>query len=109
MPNTFKVLGQLSPASATSTRLYTVPAATSTVISSVNICNRNNANTTFRVSVHPANAAINNIHYVAYDTNLPPNDTISLSLGISMAATDAIYVYANSATVTFSAFGSEIS
>ena len=109
MPNTFKVLGQQAPAATTQTRLYTVPAGTSTVVSSVNICNRAAANATFRVAVQPANAALSNTHYVAFDTNLPPNDTISLSLGLSLGATDVISVYANSASVTFSMFGSEIS
>ena len=109
MPNTFKVLGQQAPAATTQTQLYAVPAGTSAVVSSINVCNRGAANATFRIAVQPANAAITNTHYIAYDTNLPPNDTISLSIGVSLGASDVVSVYANSATVTFSAFGSEIS
>lgn len=109
MPNVFKVLGQQAPAATTQTLLYAVPSGKSAVVSSVNICNRGAANATFRVAVQPANAAITNTHYIAFDTLVPSNDTIALSLGISLAATDVVSVYANSATVTFSAFGSEIS
>jgi len=109
MPNTFKVLGQQAPSATTQTQLYAVPSGKSAVVSSVNVCNRGAANATFRVAVQPANAAISNTHYIAYDTIVPSNDTISLALGLSLSATDVVSVYANSATVTFSAFGSEIS
>jgi|LauGreDrversion2_3_1035106.scaffolds.fasta_scaffold15770_2 membrane-bound inhibitor of C-type lysozyme len=40
MATTYKVLGQSNPAAATATTLYTVPAATSTVVSTINICNQ---------------------------------------------------------------------
>lgn len=109
MATTFKVLGQQAPAATTQTELYAVPSNKSAVISTVNICNRNSANATFRIAVQPANAALTNTHYIAYDALVQSNDTLSLSLGITLAQTDVVSVYANSAIVTFSAFGSEIS
>lgn len=109
MANLFKVLGQLAPSGNTQTQLYAVPSSTSAVVSSINVCNRNSANATFRIAVQPANAALTNTHYVAYDALVQSNDTLSLSLGITLAQTDVVSVYANSAIVTFSAFGSEIS
>lgn len=109
MANIFKVLGQQAPAATTQTELYAVPSNKSAVVSSINICNRGAANATFRVAVQPANAAISNTHYISYDTVVPSNDTVALALGISLAASDVVSVYANSATITFSAFGSEIS
>jgi hypothetical protein len=48
-------------------------------------------------------------HYIAYDTPIAANDTIALTLGITLATTDVITVYASSASMSFSAFGSEIS
>jgi hypothetical protein len=105
----YKVLGQQSPSATTQTQLYAVPSGKSAVVSTINICNRNSANATFRIAVQPANVAITNTHYLIYDTLIPSNDTISLALGISLGQTDVISVYANSATLTFSAFGSEIS
>jgi hypothetical protein len=58
--------------------------------------------------VRPAGASIANQHYVAYDAALPANDTATLTLGVTLAATDVISVYAASENVAFSAFGVEV-
>lgn len=108
MAITYKVLGQVNPAATTASTLYTVPASTSTVISTIAICNQAATSTSFRVAVRPAGATLAALHYINYDTALPANDTITATLGITLAATDVITVYAGSSTVSFSAFGSEI-
>lgn len=108
MPTTHKVLGQVAPAAATSTPLYTVPAATQAVCSTLSICNRDIA-TTFRVAVRPAGAALDVKHYLAYDAVLAANDSIMLTLGITLAATDVVSVYAGTSSVSFSLCGAEIS
>ena len=105
----YKVLGQSNPASSTLTTLYTVPSLTSTVISTVAVCNQAATASTFSITVQPAGAALLAKHYLNYNTPLPANDTITLTIGITLAATDIISVYAGSSTLSFSAFGSEIS
>lgn len=91
------------------TTLYTVPAATSTVVSTITISNRSTAARTYRIAIRPAGAAIDIKHYIAYDVNLLANDTTSLTLGITLAATDVVSVYASGSEVAFTIFGSEIS
>lgn len=108
MASTYKVLGQSNPAAATNTDLYTVPASTSTVCSTLVIANTAATATTFRVAVRPAGAAITTAHYLVYGANIPANDSVFLTLGISLAATDVVTVYAGSANVVFNLFGSEI-
>jgi hypothetical protein len=108
MPQTHKVLGQSNPSATTLTTLYTAPASTQAVCSTVTICNTASSATTYRIAVRPAGASIANQHYVAYDASLPANDTATLTLGVTLAATDVISVYAASANVAFSAFGVEI-
>lgn len=108
MATTYKVLGQLNPAATTASTLYTVPSATSTVISTITICNQAATATSFRIAVRPAGATLAALHYINYDTPLPANDTITATLGITLATTDIITVYAGTTTVSFSAFGSEI-
>lgn len=108
MPTTHKVLGQSDPAAATATMLYTVPAATQAVCSTLAICNRDIA-TTYRVSVRPAGAAQDVKHYIAYDAVIGANDSILLTLGITLAATDVVTVYAGTSALSFSLFGAEIS
>jgi glucose-6-phosphate dehydrogenase assembly protein OpcA len=109
MPTVYKTLGQSSPAATTNANLYTVPSTTSTVISTITVCNQASTAGTFRIAVRPAGASIAAVHYLAYDTPIAANDTIALTLGITLATTDIVTVYASSATMSFSAFGSEIS
>lgn len=108
MTITYKVLGQTNPSATTATTLYTVPASTSTIVSTINICNLNSTAANFRIAVRPAGTSLANVHYVAYDTPIPGNDSIAMTLGITLATTDVVTVYANSALLTFSVFGSEI-
>lgn len=107
MATTYKTLGQSAPAATTNTNLYTVPSATSAVCSTLSICNRG-ASTTYRVAVRPAGAALAVHHYIVYDNYVNQYDTILLTLGITLAATDVVTVYAGAATLSFSLFGSEI-
>ena len=108
MPQTHKVLGQSNPTATTLTTLYTVPASTSAVVSTITICNTASSATTYRIAVRPAGASIATSQYLAYDAALPANDTATLTLGLTLAATDVISVYAASASVAFSAYGVEI-
>ncbi len=109
MPTTHKVLGQALPAAATAIALYTVPASTQSVCSTLGICNTGFAATTYRVSVRPAGAALADKHYLVYDAIINANDSVLLTLGITLAATDVVTVYAVNGAVAFSLFGAEIS
>jgi hypothetical protein len=108
MATTYKVLGQSAPAATTNTDLYTVPAATSAVCSTLAIANRG-VSTTFRVAVRPAGATIANQHYIVYDSTISAGDSVFLTLGITLATTDVLTVYAGTTGLSFSLFGSEIS
>jgi hypothetical protein len=108
MPTTYKVLGQSAPAATTNIDLYTVPATTNAVISTIVVANRVGTSATYRIAVRPAGAAIANQHYIAYDVAVGASDSTTLTLGITLAATDIITVYASTANLTFSICGSEI-
>jgi len=105
---TYKVLGQVSLTADTATTVYTVPSLTSTVLSSVTVCNRGANTATFKLAVRPAGETLADKHYVNFNTPVPGNDTISLTLGITLAATDVLTANANTSTVSINAFGSEI-
>jgi hypothetical protein len=109
MATVYKILGQSAPAATTEVDLYTVPAATSAIISTVTVCNRGTASGTYRIYVSPAGAATANANYLVYDANLAANATIALTLGITLATTDELRIYASSADFTFNAFGSQVS
>jgi hypothetical protein len=102
-----KVLGQSNPSATTLTTLYTVPALTDAVCSSLSICNRSATATTFRVAIRPAGAAISNEHYLYYDVTIAGNDTFIATIGITLATTDVVSVYATLATLSFHLYGQE--
>jgi len=108
MATAYKVLGQVAPAATTATALYTIPAATEAVVSSISVCERGGSQATFRLMVRPDGAALSNEHYLVYDATVAANDTIILTIGITMDATDVLEVYASSADLSFHAYGSEI-
>jgi hypothetical protein len=108
MATTYKVLGQINPSATSLSNLYIVPAATSTVCSTLVVCNQAAVAATFRLAVRPAGAAINFKHYISYDTSVPANDSISLTMGMTLGNTDVVSVYASTANVSFNLFGSEI-
>lgn len=114
MPTVYKTLGQSNPAATTATTLYTVPnSSTDTVVSTITVCNQASTAGTFRIAVRQYSAALAAQHYIAYDTPIAANDTIALTLGLTLDHNgtngDIVSVYASSANMSFSAFGSEIS
>ena len=108
MPTIYKVLGQLNPASNTATTLYTVPAGNSTVVSTLTVCNQIGTVANFRVAIRPAGETLSSKHYLNYDTQVPGFDQLSLTIGITLAETDVVTVYANTASVSFNLFGTEL-
>lgn len=109
MANVYKVLAQSNPSATTATTLYTVPSSTSAVISTITVCNQAASAGSFRIAVRPAGATLAAQHYVAYDVAIAANDTTALTLGLTLATTDIVTIYASSATMSFNAYGSEIS
>jgi len=108
MPAVYKVLGQSNPTATTNTTLYTVPAGNSVVVSTIAVCNQIGTVANFRVAIRPAGESLSNKHYLNYDTQVPGFDQLSLTMGITLAATDVVTVYANTNNVSFSIFGTEM-
>ncbi len=107
MATSYKVLGQSKPVATTLTALYTVPAATSAVASTLVICNQGAA-TSVRVSVAVAGAVDTGAQYLLIDAAIAANTSFTLTLGITLATTDVVRVYNTLATVSFNLFGSEV-
>jgi glucose-6-phosphate dehydrogenase assembly protein OpcA len=109
MATTYKVLAQSAPSATTATNAYTVPSSTSAVVSTIVVANRAASPATYRIAVRPAGATLANQHYIAYDVTVGASDSTTLTLGITLATTDVVTVYASTANLSFNVFGSEIS
>jgi hypothetical protein len=110
MASSYKVLGQLDLTDATLTTLHTCPSATETVVSTIIIANRNAAADTFRLALRTDGDAISDKHYLAYDVPIAANDSTTLTLGITMSATDVLSVRAGgtASDLSINAFGAEV-
>lgn len=108
MATNYLTLGQVAPAASTNSTLYTAPSATQTIVSTIFVCNRGTSGAEFRIAVRPDGASIADQHYVFYDNAVEGKATISITTGITLGDTDVITVWTDSASVSFSAFGSEI-
>lgn len=109
MATNYKVLGQSAPSAITNTTIYTCPALTETIISSIVVCNRSDSTSFFRIAVRPDGEALESKHYICYDSPLAPNNSSFITIGLTLNASDVISVYSSSANLSFSIYGSEIS
>jgi hypothetical protein len=108
MATSYKVLGQVNPTANTLSRVYNVPASNSAVISTVVICNQSTIASSFKLAVMPSGNTVSSKHYLNYDTPIPGNDSIAVTIGITLAANDTILANASSSNISISVFGSEI-
>jgi hypothetical protein len=107
MATTYKILGQAAPGTTGAT-LYTVPSTGQTVISSLIITNTATSTGTFRVLIKSGSGVVTGTNnYLAYDTNVPPNDSIVMMLGLCLSGSAVLQVSGSASTIAFNAFGSE--
>jgi hypothetical protein len=107
MATTYKILGQLAGTTATSS-LYTSPALTQTVVSSLVVCNQSTANSTFWIAAMPSGDTLSSENWLAFKVPISGSDSTALTLGITLNAGDFIQV-SGVPTGSFSLFGSQIS
>lgn len=112
MPTVYKRLGAAvgNGVIGTAANIYTCPAATSTVVSTITICNTSSTAATFTIGVSTASATFQAAGYLVYQAAIAGNDTVGLTFGATLDDTNKYMVASSSAsTVSFSVFGSEIS
>lgn len=99
MANTFKALFR-GAASTGNTTLYTVPAATTTLISSIIVTNTASAQATYDISLNDV--------VLANDVSVPGNDSAVLEIKQVINAGQTIQGLASATTVNFHISGLEI-
>ena len=106
MAEVIKRLGTTTATAATNVFDNGATASTYTVVSSIVICNTSSTAYTYNVST----SATTGTHgaYIASGATVAGNDTVALTQGWTLGATDVIRCYAGAATLTFVAFGVEL-
>lgn len=109
MPTTYKILGQVEPATAnTDEALYTAPSATQAICSTLSICNRTTSAATFQVRVRKSGDGNAVQQFLCFDTPIAAKDTLLLTLGLTLSAGDNIQVQSSNTDTAFQLFGSEV-
>jgi hypothetical protein len=108
MPETRKVLGQALLLSGSLTTIYTVPALTQTIISTLNIANTGSVSTTFRVAVSVNGAADTASQYLYWDVSIPGNETYQATAGFTLGSGDILRGFGGNAALVATVFGVEI-
>jgi hypothetical protein len=108
MASTYKVLAQSAPSATTNTDVYTVGSGKSAVVSTITVCNRAASAATYRIAIRVAGATLANEDYIVYDATINANDMVALTLGVTLAATDVVTVYASTANLSVNLFGAEV-
>lgn len=108
MPLTYKVLAQVNPSATTATTLYTNPALTQTVVSSITVCNQAGTGGSYRIAIRPNGETLAAKHYIAFDRTIAANATETHTIGVTLDADDIVTVYASSVSISFNAFGVQI-
>lgn len=94
----------------TAANLYSASgtASTSTIISSIVICNTASTSATYRIAINTASATYATGRYVVYEATIAGNDTVALTLGLVLDPTNRYLNVSSSAnTVNFSVYGVE--
>lgn len=94
----------------TAAQLYAASgvASTSTIISSVVVCNTSSSAATYTIAINTVSATYATGRYVVYQATIAGNDTISLTLGLVLDPTNRyLNVSSSSTSVNFSAYGAE--
>lgn len=110
MPSAYKTSQVQGTAGVTTYATLYNTAATSmqAVISSIVICNTATSAATYRIGIMDSAGTPAATNWIAYDATVAGNNSVCLTLGISLQANKFIRVSSSANTVTFSAFVSEI-
>lgn len=89
--------------------LYSTGASTTAVLSSISICNTASTSATYRIGVMASAGTPAAGNWIVNGATVPANDTVFLTVGLSLGNTQFVRVSSSANTVDFSASVAEIS
>lgn len=108
MPESRSILGQVGATPLVVTDVYTVPANTEAVVSSILVCNQSVSNGTFSLSAAAGGGADDPEQYFYWNVPIISGDTFKTTLGITLGAGDVIRVLTTVNRTITHVFGVEI-
>ena len=114
MATAYKILGQTLPTANVLSNVYVTPAATSTILNTITICNQSAANANVDIVVRPTSESLDNKHYILKGVTIPRADSLIFSPGITLqadtivAVNNAVHTGETAANVAFNVYGVEL-
>ena len=110
MPTAYKLAQVQGTAGVTTyATLYSTGASTTAVLSSISICNTASTSATYRIGVMASAGTPAAGNWIVNGATVAANDTVFLTVGLSLGNTQFIRVSSSANTVDFSASVAEIS
>lgn len=111
MPTTYKILGNGTEPTAdlSYNTFYTVPAATSAIVSAVVVANASGAAAGFGIRVRKASGSVVSIVVPYAAGNLANATRVSFNEGWTLATGDSIQFLGSTTGLNYTVFGTEIS
>jgi len=109
----YKILGQVQPTGNVLTTIYTVPASTNTMVTTITICNQSSNTVSINVAANVSGSAVTTRNFIVTNYSLGGAETlvleprISLNVG-SMLSANITGANASISNVSINAFGVEI-
>lgn len=109
MPTTYKTQ-QVQGTAGVSTyaTLYSTGASSTAVVSTISICNTAATAATYRIGVTGSAGTPGAGEHIVYGATVPANDTVFLTVGLTLGNTEFIRVSSSANTVDFCAGVAEI-
>ncbi len=108
MAQTYEILGQLAPSADTLTNVFVTGASSSAIVGTITIHNFSDANASYSLVVRPINETLANKHFIIRGGILPAREMISITGAVTMNASAILAANTNGGSVSFNAYGVEI-
>ena len=108
MPTSYKLLGQISPSANTLTNVYST-GSSSAIVGTITIHNFSDSNASYSLVVRPTAQALATEHFIIRGGVLPARELITITGAVTMNANTILVANTNSGSISFNAYGVEIS
>ena len=108
MAQTYEILGQLAPSANTLTNVFVTGASSSAIVGTITLHNFSDANASYSLVVRPINETLANKHFIIRGGILPAREMISITGAVTMNANAILAANTNGGSVSFNAYGVEI-
>ena len=108
MAQTYEILGQIAPSANTPTNVFVTGASSSAIVGTITLHNFSDANASYSLVVRPINETLANKHFIIRGGILPAREMISITGAVTMNANAILAANTNGGSVSFNAYGVEI-